>query len=215
MWHTLGDMSFSIVSFSILLLYNLYEKELSTRNNTVGFYNSEKFNRNRFFKAVINKTEGENCSINNKSNLEYTNRNYKDSDKEENTFCSEINDNKKSNKNNYIYMPNHNKLRIGDFLKNFLFLRVWVWLYQLWNYSQRRKFGKTYKKFYQYEKENTNTVDSIVEKGKDIGIKCFKNYKIVELFQYTYFKIKKEKENNILSILKFLGFPDNNYYWIN
>ena len=39
----------------------------------------------------------------------------------------------------------------------------------------------------------------IVEKGKDIWIKCFNYYKIVELFQYTYFKIKKEKENNILS----------------
>lgn len=31
-------------------------------------------------------------------------------------------------------------------------------------------FGKTYKKFYQYENESTINVDSIVEKGKDIGI---------------------------------------------
>lgn len=117
----MGDVFFSIVTFIILLLYNLYEKKLSTKSNTVGFYNSEKFNRNRFFKAVINKSEGENCRTNNKSNLEITNSNFKDSEKEENTFCSEIYYNKKRNKNNYIYMPNHDKLRIGDFLKNFLY----------------------------------------------------------------------------------------------
>ena len=52
----------------------------------------------------------------------------------------------------------------------------------------------------------------VLQKKAKIQGYCFEYYKIVELFQYTYFKIKKEKEKNILSILKTLEFPDNNYY---
>ena len=189
------------------------KKKLSTNNNTVGFYNSEKFNRNRFFKDVTNEAKGENPSTNNKSNLEYINSNNEDSDSDENTFCSEISDNKKNIMKNYIYMPNHDDLRISFFLENFLYFYGFEFDYINYGISLNgENLGKTYKKFYQCEEDITITVDCVVEKGKDIGIKCFKYYKIVELFQYTYFKIKKEKENNILSNLKSLGFPDNYYY---
>lgn len=51
------------------------KKKLSTSNNTAGFYNSKKFNHNRFFKDVIKESEGENDGTNNKSNLECVNSN--------------------------------------------------------------------------------------------------------------------------------------------
>ena len=125
------------------------KKKLSTSNNTVGFYNSEKFICNRFFKDVTNESEGENRNINNKSNLEYINSNYEDSDSEENIFCSEISDNKKNNKKNYIYMPNHDDLRISDFLENFLYFYGFEFDYINYGISLNgENFGKTYKKFY-------------------------------------------------------------------
>ena len=95
---------------------------------------------------------------------------------------------------------------------NFLYFYGFEFGYINYGISLNEKnLGKTYKKFYNYKEESTISVESIVEKGKDIGIKCFKYYKIVELFQNIYFKIKKERKNNILSILKSLGFPVINY----
>ena len=121
-----GGMGSFLLFNLVYYYYIIYKKKkYTTSHNTVGFYNSEKFNRNRFFNNAINDSEDENLIINNKLNLEYINSYYEDSDTEENTFSFEICDNKKNNKNNYIYTPNHDELRISYFFAK-LFVFLWV-----------------------------------------------------------------------------------------
>ena len=100
-----------------------------------------------------------------------------------------------------------NDIKIGDFILSFLKFYGFEFDHKHLGFSVNQKnFGKTFTKINGYE-EDTISAESIEEEEFDVGIKCFNYYKIVELFERTYFKIKIERDSNIFSILKSLEFP--------
>jgi DNA polymerase sigma len=111
-------------------------------------------------------------------------------------------------KNEKVYFnENMNDIKIGDFILSFLKFYGFEFDHKHLGFSVNQKnFGKTFTKINGYE-EDTISAESIEEEEFDVGIKCFNYYKIVELFERTYFKIKIERDSNIFSILKSLEFP--------
>ena len=100
-----------------------------------------------------------------------------------------------------------NEIKIGDFILSFLKFYGFEFDHKHLGFSVNIKnFGKTFQKIIGYD-EDTISAQSIEEEDNDIGIKCFNYYKIVDLFERTYFKIKMERDSNIFSILESLGFP--------
>ena len=73
----------------------------------------------------------------------------------------------------------------------------------------KKEQGFIFNKYGNYFMNNYDNicVESINERFVNIGQNCFKCEKIVNLFKKMFDKIKKEKENNSLSILEKLGFP--------
>ena len=163
------------------------------------------------------KNDNENISNNNGIfDIEDIRSNYSDFNTEESTICSSISDNRKNERlnnicdNKYNNRYNNDEVKIGDFLLNFLKFYGFEFDYKHFGFSVNEKnFGKTFEKINGYQ-ESSISVESIEEEEIDIGIKCFKYYEIVELFQRTYFKIKMERDNNEFSVLKSLEFPENN-----
>ena len=100
-----------------------------------------------------------------------------------------------------------NEIKIGDFILSFLKFYGFEFDHKHLGFSVNiNNFGKTFQKIIGYD-EDTISAQSIEEEDNDIGVKCFNYYKIVDLFERTYFKIKMERDSNIFSILESLGFP--------
>ena len=212
-----GGMCSFLVFHLVYYFYIVYQKEKfptnSEKNNQINVNNthlnckSAKYNDFNLFSNDIDLCEKNESTNNSNLDLEDIRSNYSDFNSEENTICSTISDNKKNEKNNYMF--NSDEVKIGDFLLNFFKFYGFEFDYQQYGFSINEKnFGKTFEKINGYQ-ENTISVESIEEEEIDIGIKCFNYYKIVDLFQKTYFKIKMERDSNIFSVLNSLDFPEN------
>ena len=99
---------------------------------------------------------------------------------------------------------------IGYFIFTFLKFYGKEFDYKQLGFSlNESNFGNT---FFKVERTDMNCnnnicVESIQDKGVDIGRICYLYPKIVYLFRTTYDKIKIEKKNNTCSILQSLDFP--------
>ena len=107
------------------------------------------------------------------------------------------------NNNNY-------EMNLGEFI--LLFLKFYGYKFDYKNNGislNDDSFGKIFIKNERPDiKYNNNLcVESIIEKGSDVGKSCYNYEKIVQFFKGVYEKINTEIERNNLSILQSLGFP--------
>ncbi len=168
--------------------FNINNNKNKNRDNSLMSKNNTNIEENE--KCTLDSSEYNSnnnlCSFNNGNNILINN--YEKND--------ELNINEKMN-----------DIKIGDFILSFLKFYGFEFDHKHLGFSVNQKnFGKTFQKINGYE-EDTISAESIEEEEIDIGIKCFNYYKIVELFERTYFKIKMERDSNIFSILKSLEFP--------
>lgn len=216
-----GGMCSFLVFHLVYYFYIVYQKKNNTNNNSLNVNANDthincksaqfKGNNNNIFK---NREKNDNESIKSNFDIEDICSNYSDFNTEENTIYSSISDNRKNERLNNICdnTYNNDEVKIGDFLMSFLKFYGFEFDYKRFGFSINEKnFGETFEKINGYQ-ESSISVESIEEEEIDIGIKCFKYYEIVELFQRTYFKMKTERDNNEFSVLKSLEFPENNTY---
>ena len=122
-------------------------------------------------------------------------------DKENENYFFNINNDKDEDIKNYK--------NISHFL--FSFLKFYAkFVYHNLGFSLNiNNFGKI---FFKAERSDMNCsenicVESIQDKGADIGKNCYNYPKIVSLFEASYKKIRFEKQKNTCSILQSLNFP--------
>ena len=137
---------------------------------------------------------------NNYKNLGNNNKNFKDDDN--------INNND-TRKEKDIY---DNYMDIGGFILSFLQFFGCEFDYINKGFSLNDNyFGNIFNKEERNDiQHNKNLcVESIIEKGRDIGFPCYNYETIKNLFKAVYNKINSEFEKNNCSILQSLGFPTN------
>ena len=99
---------------------------------------------------------------------------------------------------------------IGNFI--YLFLKFYGYEFDYKRFGlclNKNNFGNYYIKDERKDMECSKTIsaESIIEKGKDVGLNCYNYPIIIKLFKEAYNIIKYEKEKNVCSILNSLGFP--------
>ena len=99
---------------------------------------------------------------------------------------------------------------IGNFI--YLFLKFYGYEFDYKRFGlclNQNNFGNYYVKDARKDMECSKTIsaESIIEKGKDVGLNCYNYPIIIKLFKAAYNIIKTEKEKNVCSILNSLGFP--------
>ena len=151
--------------------------------------------------SLIKKENKTNDHNNNYKNLGNNNdENSKDDDNINN------NDNQKEKENDDNYKD------IGEFILSFLKFYGYEFDYINKGFSLNDNyFGKIFNKEERNDiKYNKNLcVESIIEKGRDIGFPCYNYETIKNLFKAVYNKINSEFEKNNCSIFQSLGFPTN------
>ena len=117
---------------------------------------------------------------------------------------------------NYLFNTNNDKdediknyKNISHFLFSFLKFYAKFDYHNLGFSLNNNNFGKT---FFKAERSDMNCsenicVESIQDKGANIGRNCYNYPKIVSLFETSYKKIRFEKQKNACSILQALNFP--------
>ena len=103
-----------------------------------------------------------------------------------------------------------NDINIGEFILSFLKYFGFEFDYKNNGLSLNDdNFGKIFDKNERPDIKYNKyiCVESIMEKGRDIGKSCFNYNKIVNLFKAVYDKINSEYQKNTCSILQSLGFP--------
>lgn len=95
---------------------------------------------------------------------------------------------------------------IGDYILSFLHFYGYEFDSLHLGLSINNDIPLMFTKFDNYG-EQTISIESIEFSGRDIGTKCYNYFKIVNLFQKTYMKIKQEMANDSLSILQEINFP--------
>ena len=123
---------------------------------------------------------------------------------EENNINNNDNQKEKENDDNYK--------DIGEFILSFLKFYGYEFDYINKGFSLNDNyFGKIFNKEEKNDiKYNKNLcVESIIEKGRDIGFPCYNYETIKNLFKAVYNKINSEFEKNNCSIFQSLGFPTN------
>ena len=180
---------------------NIEEKNEYLPNNKISKENDS--NKNN-----IDKQEIVNSDLNNDLKLD-ENNNDNNSDKNNDEYSKDDNNilinNYKEKENNITY-----EMNIGDFI--LLFLKFFGYEFDYKNNGlslNDDNFGKIFNKNERTDiKYNNNIcVESIQEKGKDVGKSCYNYEKIVNLFKAVYDKVNSEMQKNSCSILQSLGFP--------
>ena len=99
---------------------------------------------------------------------------------------------------------------VGSFIELFMKFYGYEFDYKRFGFCLNdNNFGNNYIKNERKDMECSKTIsaESIIEKGKDIGLNCYNYPIIIKLFKDTYNMIKNGKEKNICSILHSIGFP--------
>jgi len=105
---------------------------------------------------------------------------------------------------------NDENINLGEFLLSFLKFYGCEFDYKNLGFSiNKNNFCTTFFKIERTDMECDSDlcVESLQDKGVNVGKICYNYRKIVSLFKETYEKIKIEMKNNTCSILKSLAFP--------
>ena len=115
-----------------------------------------------------------------------------------------------STKSSNKHEKSNDEINLSEFLLSFLKFYGYDFDYENLGFSiNKNNFCITFFKIERTDMECGNglCVESLQDKGVNVGKICYNYRKIVNLFKETYEKIKIEIKNNTCSILKSLGFP--------
>ena len=199
-----GGMN-SFLLFHLVYFFFIQKLKEKNKDNNLELNNEVKIEDNN----NSNKQPKDNLSMIKNNNTEYEKENELNYNKDNHEDYKEDNNNI-SNKNykeekNCTYEGN-----IGNFI--ILFLNFYGNEFDYKKYSlslNGNNLGKMFLKDQRKDIECSNTIsiESIIEKGKDVGNNCYNYPIIVKLFKAAYNMIQSEKEKDVCSILQSLGFP--------
>jgi DNA polymerase sigma len=200
--------------------------ELSSFDSNSNIKSINSYDNSTYSSKTVLSTFEEDNSNNSENNLTKNNSNgaqskttSKSSNENDNLYLGNNNDSnidyisesmystKSSNKHEKI---NDEITNLCEFLLSFLKFYGYEFDYENLGFSiNKNNFCTTFFKIERTDMECGNglCVESLQDKGVNVGKICYNYRKIVNLFKETYEKIKIEIKNNTCSILKSLGFP--------